>query len=813
VQKIAHYLRFPPEIILKKGTGIMCSFTTLHKMYSIYDNAKDRRTWKFRGGFKVTQREKDTIWFDIVFRQVEGKKSIEFYASTTEIWTKKFKEIIEEKMKVTVEEASIDDLKVPEQSVVQELQYLRHDVFSMNTDAREQTTPISSIMTAIDDITEDGDFARLSICNETENRIKWANYATWAHEKINKGKIPQRNNFSAKKAFNYFVVGLSHIFNEITKLLNDTLNAFQNMFMKSEKSKETTIVLENGNKLENEIGRHTLSQRSYEKRNQTVWKSRIRVTAHTKEKLRTDLLANSISGAFSEIGEDNELHAVKVRFKRRTEIINELNTLEMSKRTKEGININRISNDEMAKIALQLPTAEIQSKYDDELSVNRKVETDIPSIFRNKKELLIGHSEVKGEKIPIHLPVKNKDEFFKGYVFQGSMGKGKDTAIKNFVVEGCLKHGISFVVPDTICEQGERGMADGIRDSLPADKVIDLDMTSEYSIPMDITEVVRKIDQITDGRKGANRFASELIDFFGDLEDKPQTKRYLKAGAKASGGSLFLTKMILEDEEYRSQRIEELKQEGKLRLAQQLESWGDNESLTHKIEPIINRLDDFFGDDTLHDIFSQPPMDGLDFEKWMKEGKVIILRIPNRLLGVQATKTLFHWITLKTLMTSMLMENKNEGNGTFIVFNEPHTYMSEGLRLLMTRIALEGRKERLGSLFAFHHIGKIPKVLAEDLQAGGCQWFLFANDYKKTFEMMKEELEPTFTVESAMNIDKHYAINILNFNGRRQHAFLVKMLNPPHERYGLQDNSFLTKRYARMYGRHWTEVERMTQGA
>jgi hypothetical protein len=29
VQKIAHYLRFPPEIILKKGTGIMCSFTVL----------------------------------------------------------------------------------------------------------------------------------------------------------------------------------------------------------------------------------------------------------------------------------------------------------------------------------------------------------------------------------------------------------------------------------------------------------------------------------------------------------------------------------------------------------------------------------------------------------------------------------------------------------------------------------------------------------------------------------------------------------------------------------------------------------------
>ena len=97
--------------------------------------------------------------------------------------------------------------------------------------------------------------------------------------------------------------------------------------------------------------------------------------------------------------------------------------------------------------------------------------------------------------------------------------KEKDTALKNFVVEGCLNHGMSFIVPDVICEDGHRGMADGIRDSLPPDKIIDLDLTSEYRIPLDLTEVINKL-----GKDGSNRFASEMISFFGDLENMARSK-------------------------------------------------------------------------------------------------------------------------------------------------------------------------------------------------------------------------------------------------------------------------------------------------
>jgi hypothetical protein len=97
-------------------------------------------------------------------------------------------------------------------------------------------------------------------------------------------------------------------------------------------------------------------------------------------------------------------------------------------------------------------------------------------------------------------------------------------------------------------------------------------------------------------------------------------------------------------------------------------NWGTNEDLSNKADAIISRLNRFFGDDTLHDIFNQAPIPELNFEKWQREGKVVIIRMPKRKLG-DASNILVHWVTLKVLMTRMLMseEDKNK-HGCFMIF-------------------------------------------------------------------------------------------------------------------------------------------------
>ncbi|MGE6488484.1 ATP-binding protein [Paenisporosarcina sp. NPDC076898] len=792
--EVVVYRIIPHSIVANNNKRL---WRSIHKMYEMYESVGSRRE---RDGFKFHFREKDYFWFDVIFRQINGQRKIEFYVSTTEFQAVKLKRKIENKMDVTLKVVPISALQIPvENTVIQELRYLRHDIFSLNTNANEKQTPISSILNTVEDLQFDGDMARLSICNEVESRKKWIKNASWAREKLNKGKVPQRASLSPNNAVPLLKMTVAGIINEVNGLLVDTFQAFSNVFFKSEKDFKSDKIIEKGYTLQDAINSSRLSGASLDKINQPVFKSHIRIAAHSSDKLTRDTIGETLALSMNDMVEDNELQGFTARGGRRLQIVEELNTMKLSVKTKYDVNANLVSTDEMSKLALQIPSKDLQRRYADELDVKSRAEVSIPSALRNPNGIELGIAEVKDEKIPILMPVDNPDVLYRGYTFIGGQGAGKDTAIKNWIIDGCLNHNISAIIPDAICEDGERGMADGIRDSLPADKIIDIDLgNGDWIVPMDLTEVITKL-----GRKGASRFGDEMIDFMG-IEGLSRSSKYLREAAKASGGSLYNIKRIIEDEEFRLDRIEQLQSEGNTRLARDLISWGTNDDLGNKVSPILDRLDTFFGNDTLYDIFAQEPKKEVDFEKWMREGKVVIIRIPNRVLGELATKTLVHWITLKTFMTRMLMDKEKQENGCFIVFNEPEQYATEGLTKLMGRIGTEGRKERLGSLYAFHHWNKLPNSLQENLQGGGVQQFLFANDHLKTFELSKHRFEDTLPMDQATHLPNHYAIVSVRAAKELQPAFICHMKPPVKLSY---DNSFLTKRHAQIYGRSWKELQ------
>lgn len=770
----------------------------IHKMYEMYASPFNRLD---KAGMKFTYREKDFFWYDVVFRMKGGRKRIEFYVSTSTYQGEKLKKKLENKMKITIVEADSKRLEVPkENTIIQELRYLKHDIFTLNTNSNDTKTPIYSILSAVDDLQEDGDFARLSICNEAETRSRWVKNAYWAYEKTKRGKAPQRPSLSTKKIVSGGKNILAGLVNEVNGIISDVIQAMSNSFLKTDKPMKKEKMIPKGHELRDELG---AARFSHEKGNLPVFKSRIRVAAHSENRLTRDTLSESLALSMSDLADENELQGVKIRFKkRREEIIDEMNNLRLNARTKANGNVNLISTDEMNKLSLMMPQKDLQRKYADEMSVKKQVEVTIPSAMRDSSGIFLGESEVKGDKIPVYMPVSNPDSFYRGYAFIGGQGAGKDTTIKNWVVECNMKHNISFVIPDAIVEEGGRGMADGIRDALPPEKIIDLDLNDDnYIPPLDLTEVISKL-----GRSGASRFADEMIDFI-QLDGMSRSEKYLTDAAKASRGSLFNIKRIIEDEDYRADRIEQLLDEGNKRLANDLIGWGDNESLGSKCDPILHRLNRFFGNDRLYDIFAQEPLKDVDFSKWMQEGKVIILRVPNgRGLGELAVKTLVHWITLKTFMTRLLMTKEEQKNGCFIVFNEPEQYESEGLTKLMGRIGTEGRKERMGSIYAFHHWNKLQPSLQDNLQGGGVQQFLFMNDHTKTFDLSKHRFEDTIPLEEAYKIPAFHAIISVRAAGEMQPAFICKMQKPPKKMY---DNSFLTKRHTKMYGRAWRDLQQV----
>jgi hypothetical protein len=844
-------------------------WNALHKAYELYHSIPSRLDIKLKDGFKVTYRPKDFIWFDMVFKHTKEGKKAEFFFTTTDTMSDKMKNVLENKWNVTVSEVKSELLHVSEENTdVYEMKYVHHDVFSLNTNHQHQTTPIGSFLHNLDEM-EEGDFVRISMCNERENRRKWLGTSSWALKRIGMGQVPKRPNASGKQLIGVLSKVFVSVANEVIKLLQDILNAFNNVFSPNSKSFDPQLV-KHKNELKDELQQLKISERTRDKANASVWRSHIRIAVHSEKKFNRDNLSNISTGAYGELADNNELKPIKVRGGlqikklninikgRKQEIINELNTFQLSKKTKTDINPNLVSCDELGR-AIQLPSAELQRRYEDAIKSNKKVNTDIPSVFVHKRteeyvkiedirisigsnnitfdnkpkkvkpakenSILIGESENKSTITDIGIPTNNPNELFKGYVALGGMGSGKDTAIQNIVVEATMKHNISFVVIDQVNKQGLQGMANGIRDSLPPEKIIDIDLSDDnYLPPLDLTEVMQKI-----GRKGLDRFANELIDFFGDMESMGQSRKILRDFAKASNGSLYNIKRLLEEEDFRVETVKRLYKENNPRLAKEIEKYiseygekkgeivvvkDGQKSLDNKAHAIINRLDEFFGDSTLFEIFSQPPKEEMSFEKWMKEGKVIIFRVPDRILSTVAVRTLIHWITLKVLMTRLLMSTEDQENGTFIIFNEPQTYLegNVGLAKLLARIAVQGRKERLGSIFACHHLGQL-KEIEKDLISGGVHWLLFQNDNEDTFKKLEKFLNPTFTIETALNIpntkDTRHAICIMNFGGERKPAFMVKMLKPVYERYQPYDNSFLTKRHSQMFGRSYDEIENL----
>jgi hypothetical protein len=335
----------------------------IYKMYEMYETTGSRIE---RQGLKFTYREKDRFWFDVIFKQEKGQKKIEFYVSTSEYQAQKLKRKLENKMSITMKAADIQNLQVPfENTIVQEMKYLNHDIFSLNTNSQDTKTPIANILNTIDELTFDGDFARLSICNEIENRRKWVKTAQWAFEKLSKGKVPQRANAGGKMLSKGLKTSIAGVLNEINSLLTDTFQAINNSFFKSEKEFKKEKVIKKAYSLEDEIG---TSRISHEKANTPVFKSRIRVISHSKDRLTRETIGETLALSFADLAETNELTGVKVKINGRVlEVIEELNTLQLSKKTKLDPNANIISTDEMSKLALQMPVKELQRKYADEL--------------------------------------------------------------------------------------------------------------------------------------------------------------------------------------------------------------------------------------------------------------------------------------------------------------------------------------------------------------------------------------------------------------------------------------------------------------
>jgi hypothetical protein len=768
---------------------------SLHQVFSMY-NSPWSRTW--REGLKIYHQEKDTMRWMVSIKGGEGEgdpAQVEFYVAVTETFVDVFLLKLnnhEQWKRCTIEETDPVVMAIPNGAELYRLKYARANMFSLSYDLNQQTTPIRELVNVATEVSP-GESANLLIQAETVDRRRWRGLADYAWSTWEKGGVPQRDSVDLLRTWRQAWRVAGRALNEIKSIVDEVMAGVEKAFMSGKDQDVSRKELDLPDPERQELlVNGDLSAYTKRKRNLPVFRAELYVAVKADTPEKRGVLARSMTGAFNELAGDNYFVMSKITLRRGAD--GKFHRLPCDR------DACMMSTEELGKI-MQLPTGQVQDEYREHLNTNRRVEIAVPEAFADQTGIFAGTAALKGQVQPVYIPCKDADMLMTARAFIGSPRVGKDQAAINLVVEAKRKHGIGAVIPDVIDERGgHRGMADAIRDHLDPDDVIDLNL-GDYDWPVYIG-LEGVTGSIKNERVAANRIAQELTNFLmGDDIENHQTREYLREAAKLTRGDLLGIKLLFMSEAYRQKIITEARQQGF-----DVSIWVDFDKMSEGKQgqiygPVMTRLGELMGDEVLKPIFCQRPNPAIDLDRWMREGKVVIYRIPSRDLGEMAVKTLTHWIILTTFLTKLAQGG--EGTPTWLILNEPHQFLSKGLIHFCKRLLAEGPKYRIAPVFLFHHFKQLPADFVEILLSSSLNWHIFKNTNDGVYKRLEQYLAPTFTPETAMAGTGRfqYIAAWLDSMGEYQPPFLVNAPDMIGKRYDTRDNSFLTRRHSRVYGR------------
>jgi hypothetical protein len=788
-------------------------------LHDLFIHQKKKYPWQHKNGWYIALRDTPGFWWIVRMYAKEQKKQIEFYCAMPREYLETFKTKFRnysQWSQCTLQIVDNFTFADEKNTDLYKLQYKRHDMFSLDYDYTQQTSPIRDLMNITHDL-KDGEAIDLFMRTESMNRGKWKKLSDYAWEQWEKGGVPHRVGFDLSRMIRNVYKLISTIFWEIKDLLDDTLRAFENSFFhkngdtpkqKREKTPdpEREELLVNG----------SLSQKTKNKRNMPTFKTSIRYTVTSEDAIRRDMFGRAVANAFSDLNGDNYLVPMKVNIYAKREL-NDLRNWKI-----KDLDPNIMSVDEVGKLQ-QLPTSDLQLEFKDELESNQRTEIEIPRVFLDSKGLLVGTASDKGQMYQVYIPTKNKDRLFTPRVINGSPRMGKDQHIINLIVEAKRKHGIGAVIPDFIDERTKdekghwRGMANAIRDHLPPEDVIDIDLSNtEYSFYLGLDYIT---SNVTDPRIAGDMISEYLTDFLLSEadENKFQTMTYTREAAKVTMGDLIGMRNMFMSQAYRQEKIKEFDEIFDMTV------WRDFENMTDKYgamsgrqgqlaAPVLRRISQLVDREFLKPMFCQTYNPKADLYKWIFDGKIVIIRItlPNGMPMPRAIKEILaYWIVLLTFLIKLSQNGK--GAGTFLVLNEPHQFLSDGMIEFMKRMLSEGPKYRITPIIAFHDFSQFEdhKSFIDMLLASAVNWHLLKNTNEGVYKRLMPYLTKTFTdSQHAFESTKarQYIAVWLNQDAGYEAPFIVDALPMVGDRYETRDNSKLTEEHIKIYGRPTKEV-------
>jgi hypothetical protein len=493
---------------------------------------------------------------------------------------------------------------------------------------------------------------------------------------------------------------------------------------------------------------------------------------------------------------------------------------------------------------IKLPVRKLQTDFT--INAIERIDSDIPKILQTKNGIPIGHTEFRGKNFLITLPYVDRnivnednvkdillefgfdkkdvnkspstllkmfnnhmkhvlDDFMKCYVVTGSPRMGKDTAIINLIIESA-KRGVGAFIPDVIDEKGnDRGMCDSIRDSLPPDMVVDLNI-GDYFNPIyfgleDVAELI--------GENGINVIADNFVKVL-KLDNTSNAQELCSLVAKACRCNIYKMYCFLKSKKIARQVYNELLKKDELLAMEVKFEYLNNPNAGNDqgAKALKTRLKNILSNPHFKNMMAQEPNPEINFVQWIKDHKVVLMRMRKMDIGDIGVQIMMYLVSMKVFWLKKILATDD---CTFIVYNEPKQYINEALADMFQDILTESPKFRLAPVFIFHHPDMLgSRDLWNVMQSASLNWFLYKNTNSKMYSSIEENLRP-IDVETAMKTKQYECIFLPFVGGEQLTPFFVQMLDAPKRRKDIKmyDNSHLTAEHSKIFGKSVKEVREM----
>lgn len=691
-------------------------------------------------------RYNDLPSFEILFT----KNSIKFFLVVPDKW----KDFIINKIQVVWPNVAVKEtedyskLFKPNQTKIYNLGQKYHYFMSIRADYRENA-PLENMLSTANYVHEDDAVLFQIILQPIQDYWKIKADEYW--KKYRQGKEVVNKSLIIKILDILFIDLLNAILEFIDLLLG---------IIKSKKQEQLTRT--------KQLSSYTNNKTGYKGFNVSI-----RVFSYSKNSIRRTQNAKSIYLSLRDIAGDNEIEL------KNTQIMKDAMFIRKRNRLKAIFEKNILSTKEVSQL-LQLPTRELQIEYNIKDSIDTR-EINIPHQLL-QGNITIGEVSYKGNKANSYWP-NNKNILSLPKIVVGPMGSGKSEYSKNFVVNAAKK-GDSVIVFDYIknCE-----LSNDISKHIDC---IKLDLSKINNLFSLSYPEIKITDDPWQRLNAANMLSRQVEYLINSLSDEPLTSRmirYLDAASKvvfihenAKVGDVIdvLTNWKIRNEYIRKAKYSGIFNDDDIEILD-LESLHDRDkegrivgTKDAKIEGVIDRINIMMKDIYLRAMLKAEVNYNYNFVKWINEGKVILIQLPEHtFINKQIKDTVVTYFMSRVWLAAL--QRKNCEKLCHVITDEIHQVPTAAK--LVSHIITEARKFGVDFYFTIHYLKQF-RALHDAIRSAGASYMFLAGTEKENFIALEEELKP-FTIEEGLNLKPFHSLNIINYGN--QYARFISRLPKP----------------------------------